>query len=561
MLKKLIPHIMSDIVNYSTECSDLLEKIMGQCKNNEYMRTRLQLHLTTILPTTLATENRVHEENSQRKILLEQELKSFKTVFLVNNPYYYLPTSNTFYRYDGINYTNVKEDDIIYHLLSTITYDNTALMDWKHKTKISLIRKIKDRHLFKQLLPETKTIQKVLTALSPNYFLTRNEAKYFLTCIGDNILKKTTECTYYVSPAAKQNLAKLDLLYGMIEGHANLTGNFITKYCDTVSLTNCRLIRMRNSSSLADNWFEMLKENALNLLCVAAHYSNANTHADAFLDKREELRSYALFMKNNTPQQMVDKFCNECVTVGNDEAIVAHPKLKAVMTWRNVQYIWKRFRSDFALPRVVSNTTLKTLLMEKYTYDTETDTFPNLTSKHLPVVSDFMTFWAATMKPSVTNNKTANDYEVDEISALFQAFLLENKETCMSNGRIIDDDILNILRYYYTDVEIAANKFILRMECSMWNKTSAVISILECARGHFKTHLADSDDRTIAFEDIYTYYLKNRTVSFAMGKAYFEKCLNYLLKGYIAYTHVVSEKWLDEIEPTNKISSHKLNEV
>ena len=543
---------MSDITNYSTECSDLLEKIVDQCKDSEYMQTRLQLHLSNILPTTLATEHRVNEENAQRKIVLEQELKSFKTVFLVNNPYYYLPTSNTFYRYDGINYTNVTEDDIIYHLLSTISYDKTALMDWKHKTKISLIRKIKDRHLFKQLLPETKTIQKVLTALSPNYFLTRNEAKYFLTCIGDNILKKNTECTYYVSPASKQNLGNLDLLYAMIEGHANLTGNFITKYCDTVSLTNCRLIRMRNSSSLADNWFEMLKENAVNLLCVAAHYSNANTCADAFLEKREELRTYALFMKNNTPQQMVDKFCNECVTVGTDDAIVAHPKLKAVMTWRNVQYIWKRFRSDFALPRVVSNTTLKTLLIEKYTYDAETDTFPNLTSKHLPVVSDFMTFWGATMKPSATSNKLANDYEVDELSALFQAFLNENKETCMSNGRIVDDDILNILRYYYTDVEIAANKFILRMECSIWNKTSAVVSILESARIHFKSQLADCDDRTLAFDDIYAFYLKNRTAPFAMGKAYFEKCLNYLLKGYIAYTHVISEKWVDEVGHTDK---------
>ena len=544
---------MSDFVNYSSECKELLEKIIDQCKDSEYMCSRLHLHLSNILPSTLATEHRVHEENIQRKILLEQELKSFKNVFLVNNPYYYLPTSNNFYRYDGTNYTNVSEDDIIYHLLSTISYDNTALMDWKHKAKISLIRKIKDRHLFKHILPESKTIQKVLTALSPNYFLTRNEAKYFLTCIGDNILKKNTECIYYISTPAKQALSKLDILYGMIEGHSNLTANFITKYCDTVSLSKCRLIRMRNISSLADNWAEMLKENAVNLLCVAAHYSNANTCADAFLDKREELRTYALFMKNNTPQQMVDKFCNECVTVGNDDAIVAHPKLKAVMTWRNVQYIWKRFRSDFALPRVVSNTTLKTLLMEKYTYDSETDTFPNLTSKHLPVVSDFINFWTATMKPSATNNKLANDYEVDEISALFQAYLLENKDTCMSNGRIIDDDILNILRYYYTDVEIAANKFILRMECSMWNKTNAVISILESARTHFKTHLTDSDDRTIAFEDIYTYYLKNRVSPFAMGKAYFEKCLNHLLKGYIAYTHVVSEKWLDELDHTDKI--------
>jgi hypothetical protein len=163
-----------------------------------------------------------------------------------------------------------------------------------------------------------------------------------------------------------------------------------------------------------------------------------------------------------------------------------------------------------------------------------------------------MTFWGATMKPSATSNKLANDYEVDELSALFQAFLNENKETCMSNGRIVDDDILNILRYYYTDVEIAANKFILRMECSIWNKTSAVVSILESARIHFKSQLADCDDRTLAFDDIYAFYLKNRTAPFAMGKAYFEKCLNYLLKGYIAYTHVISEKWVDEVGHTDK---------
>ena len=33
------------------------------------------------------------------------------------------------------------------------------------------------------------------------------------------------------------------------------------------------------------------------------------------------------------------------------------------------------------------------------------------------------------MKPSATSNKLANDYEVDELSALFQAFLNENKKT------------------------------------------------------------------------------------------------------------------------------------
>jgi hypothetical protein len=86
----------------------------------------------------------------------------------------------------------------------------------------------------------------------------------------------------------------------------------------------------------------------------------------------------------------------------------------------------------------------------------------------------------------------------------------------------------------------------------MWNKTGAVVNILEKARNHFKEQLVENDDRTLAFDDIYTYYLKSRDEPFAMSKAYFEKCVNHLLKGYIAYTHVVSEKWLDDISNEDK---------
>ena len=86
----------------------------------------------------------------------------------------------------------MKEDDIVYNLLSTVSYDNKSLIDWKHKTKISLLKKIKERSIF-SVIPESKTIQYVLNLLTPTYFLTKNEAKYFLTCIGDNILKKIRE--------------------------------------------------------------------------------------------------------------------------------------------------------------------------------------------------------------------------------------------------------------------------------------------------------------------------------------------------------------------------------
>jgi hypothetical protein len=71
-----------------------------------------------------------------------------------------LPNNNLFYEYDGQKYLIIKEDDVIHKLLSTISKDR-VLLQWKHKTKINIIKQIKDRSLFSSI-PETDTIQNVL---------------------------------------------------------------------------------------------------------------------------------------------------------------------------------------------------------------------------------------------------------------------------------------------------------------------------------------------------------------------------------------------------------------
>ncbi len=88
----------------------------------------------------------------------------------------------------------MKEDEIIYNLLSSISKDR-ILLDWKHKTKNNVIGLIKEKSLF-QTIPETYTIQKVLNNLFPSIFTSKNHAKYFLTIIGDNILKKNQHLIY-----------------------------------------------------------------------------------------------------------------------------------------------------------------------------------------------------------------------------------------------------------------------------------------------------------------------------------------------------------------------------
>ena len=52
-----------------------------------------------------------------------------------------------------------------------------------------MIKKIKCQNLF-SIIPNSDTIQNCLNLLIPNIFSNKQEAKYFLTIIGDCILKK-----------------------------------------------------------------------------------------------------------------------------------------------------------------------------------------------------------------------------------------------------------------------------------------------------------------------------------------------------------------------------------
>jgi hypothetical protein len=555
--------------NYVDECSKLFQEIVTKCKDEQYMQSRLIIHLRDILPNALINENKNHIENEKRKISLEKELSSFQTYFLATNLYYFSPSNSTFYLYDGVDYKQVKEDDIIYKVLSTVTYDNKDLIDWKHKTKVSLIKKIKDRTLMKNLIPETKTIQRILGLLAPTYFRTKNEAKYFLTCIGDNLLKKPIDLTYYVSTSAKQNMTELEKMCSVVLGINNISSNFVSRHNENVSLSKCRLIKMRDHDTLHNSWIELLQYNGLNLLCVAAYYSNTHGTGDAFLEKRDELCEYALFLKNNNRDEIIDKFCSEYIEVVKDEKnLVSSPenlivephtdissssKLKTTsMSWKNMQYIWKKYLSHSFMPSVVYVSTLKTMMMNKYHYNEEIDSFMNITSRYLPIVSDFLFFWNTTMKPS----SSGNDYEVDELCTLFQKFVKDNMEKCVTNGRIVDDDILNILRYYLIDIEIIENKYVLQIDCSMWNKGDDIISLLQEARVYFKNEKLDSDDKTISFDDLYKFYLRKKDREFTMGKTYFEKFIDKHMKKYIVYSRVISETWIEE-----DLASYISNEI
>jgi hypothetical protein len=273
------------------------------------MLQRIHSHIVNYLPNTLTHECKNNEDRITRNNYLSNEQQIFIQVFLSKNQYFYLPNNNFFYEYNGTTFLIVKEDDIIHKLLSSISKER-KLLQWKHKTKLNIIKQIRERSLF-TCIPETDTIQNILNVLYPSVFTSKNSAKYFLTIIGDNILKKNQNLIFLVSQQMKKILTELDnISFGSI-GVSNATHNFMTKYHENHSYDNCRLIKMNESFS-NDVWREILKKIGLDLLCVAVHYSKRYENSDNFIENNseEELKNYTKYSQKNNRTLYMSNYLN-----------------------------------------------------------------------------------------------------------------------------------------------------------------------------------------------------------------------------------------------------------
>jgi hypothetical protein len=524
-----------DINDIKENCLNSITELIEKYKDDIYMLQRLHTRVVNYLPNDLDYEYKKREKNVNRTNYLTNEKDMFIQIFLSKNQYYYLPNNNCFYEYNGKNYSIVKDDDIIHKLLSTISKDRT-LLEWKHKTKKNAISIIKERSLLNSI-PETETIQNVLNVLYPSIFTSKNQAKYFLTIIGDNIFKKNSNHIFLVTPKIKKILNEIDNIAYLSIGYTNITHNFMTKYHENHSYENCRLLKINESFSL-DLWKDIIKKIGLDLLCISAHYSNRYENSDNYLNVKadEELKNYSLYLKNNSTTDIVSSFCNSYFTcIGSIEKENTETK-QCKIEWKNVHYIWKQFISSMSLPNMIYSNTLKNILKEKYSYDESTDSFINITSKYLPTESDFIKFWENTI--SVVNDMAIedsfdNEIEVDELCTLFKYWSKQNKnnESILSNGTISDDNVLKILKHFFPNIEIVEDKYVLNITCNLWNKIDDIKKSILFIYEENKLPL-------ISFDAAYNYYCvfcNTNSYKFIVSKRYFEKYFKFNCANHIVY--------------------------
>ena len=411
---KITPKIDPD-----TECKELLTIVKGlydKYFEDDYARSKLVSYIKNTLPALLQQKCDVRIQRVERRKTLEETSDEFIREFINSSSYYYNQNIDLFFIYQNNTYKIINEDEIEHDIRTTITDQQTPeLTTWKYKIKNQIIKKIKERDLL-SCIPESETIQRVLNALTPFVFKTKDSAKYFLTIIGDILLKKNTNAntnTYFISNKAKQFIADLSEESYALFGTPNMTNHFKFKFYEH-KYEDCRIVdivdniisfpfysyneglKMGISHSMSSSSLSSLvaglsnsgmstptahgyghghghghghstnfiqKQSMIDLFCVAAHYSTRFTSADSFIEKMckdQGIKEHAFYLKGITDDDIISRFISSTM----------EPCKGVHITWKNMLYLWKIFIEEEKIPNVFFTHVLKKHIMKRIEYTT-----------------------------------------------------------------------------------------------------------------------------------------------------------------------------------------------
>jgi hypothetical protein len=536
---------------------ELYEKYIEE--NNTYSLSRLEHHING-LKNLIDNENKKNNERITKFNELATEQDIFSKLFLSQNNFYYMSYNNKYYEYDGNKYYIIGEDIILHKLLTSIT-NNQILFQWKHKTKINILKQIKNISLFSSI-PKIQTIQNILSFLTL-FFISEEESIYFLCVLGDCILKKNNNLLYFIRPNTKNLISAIDYIIYTTLGYS-ISNNFIVKYHNSHDINNYRLIKTKTTSSteLVKN---TINDIGLELMCVSTYYSDFYENSEKYILKLDEsISNYILFFSVNTTNQIIDKFISEYIEIEDN-----------TITWKNMHYIWKVYLQDMKIPTFLYTNVLQELLLSKLNHEINTCKndiyFKNITSKYLPNVSSFLSFWNENItiysndnpsndnpsndNPSNDNPSNNNtiiddsidtecnyiyDYEINEILQLY-------KNSGYKTGNLNCTNISSLINHYFSPkVEIINDKYIKNIKCKLWDKGIEIDTFLNSYKYNLLKSYSCNINDFIPIDKLYTSYKSECSNKiFIISYDYFQKYVYLKLQIYIRSDNLIDNKWIE----------------
>jgi len=514
-----------------SDLSSTVQSVVDKYRDNPIALDRIKTYINN-LESHVANYVQSVEQRQERIHELSRQQEHFCKLFLSRHKYFYLPANGKFYEYDNTTYQLVREDDIHHTLLTSIPVGECMLQEWKFKTKTFLMKRIKEERSLFKAVPETVTIQNVLSFLQSTAFDDKNMAKYFLTVLGDNLLKKSNDSliTFLVPQHARKWMTAIDEIAFMTTGFS-ITNNFLTRYHESHAFKDCRLIDV-SPMRVSDAFLrDSLNRIGVDLLVVAAHYSSRWTNSDAFLKKISAVATRALLLTNHTKETIVASFIDSYLQ--QVEATNTQVESYWVMPWKKMHYLWKLFLADQALPSTIYVQQLRELLKERLPHKDDEDNglcFLRVTSRYMPQISAFLQFWDEHM---IITTDPQDEYELDELVTLCKT---------SSKIQVSEKDISRFVEHFFPSVVIEDSKYVRFLFCRLWDKKTAIDNFL--LRYHPPPNMeSESDDGIVSFDELYQSYHTTTTDSFIVSKQYFERYLVHKLEDFVCHEQFVKVEW------------------
>lgn len=520
-----------------------LADLYAKYADDPYVFSKMHNYVCWKLPAAIEDMKRANEERKARNDILSTEQDAFIHSFLNANQYFYCAQTERFFFYDGVHYQLRREDDVLHHILTTITKEHANLIPRKPQTKVYVMKRVKDSNPLKST-PESATIQSVLDAIFPAFFATKSAAKYFLSIVGDHLLKKTDEnaYSYFASPKAKDFLRELGAVSQTLFG-VNATALFKHKYHYHAYKT-IRLVRFGDTVGVNSVWRAILNAHAVDLCCVAAYYSGRYESADQYLDTyadEPDLVRYALYFRGKQPDDVVDEFVAEYLLLSSAEAVEPDSHAVGIYT---MEYLWKKFLRDRQFPSVLGPPAVITMIIERMpaaNYDSERRHFIGVRSPHLLTIERFLRFWDECVVDDCPSADALDEYETDEITAMY-------REWSSGAFRMTESQMTDLIRFY-KKVEIIDNKYVQGIRCSLWDKRGELERFFSYLRENSNECREDIDaTRAISVYDAYNVYKSKWKPDHAgtrltISKPFFEKYVFSTFAGFVLDGKLLSGNW------------------
>ena len=361
------------------------------------------------------------------------------TAFFSDVSLYYNQTSDLFVYYLQNQYSILTENDIL-HLIWKHLNKYAIHTSLKQQIKQKIMRTIKDHSIY-NTIPNSVTLQEVLSFLHPLLFPTKNGSKYFMTTLGDILLKKTN-LYYFLDPSMKPFIQRLQKVVSVYFFTTQLAP-FKFKYCDHPH----NLSRMIKTNPINMDYLKCEEPLYLNLICCSIHYSNRYTNGDLFLEDvlNHSLKQEVLWIKETNKEEVLQEFVRTYFCPSDS---VIHEK--------DVNFLWKLFIRE-KNPINIFPKNIQEDLSRIVPY--QSPYFLNLSSMRMPYVKKFIHFWNKTMYADPTEQYL----ELTEILTLFM-------ETHLKYHDLTEHKIKEILQYYFPDLLIHEQRYIHHIGCTLWNK-------------------------------------------------------------------------------------------